>query len=77
MINAKVRVAPPIFLTALCVFLLGPERREEIFLLVGVQLNPRTVSGFSIIGMVFGLLMTLKALAERRFASESQTKYLR
>jgi len=74
MANPKLLVAPLIFFTALCLFLVGPERREEVLLLVGVRLNPRTVSGLSIIGMVFGLVMTLKTLAERRFAGSSQTK---
>lgn len=60
---AKLLIALTIFFAALSLFLLDPERREEILLLVGVHLNPRTVTGLSIIGMVFSVLAALKIVA--------------
>jgi len=71
---AKLLVAPTIFFAALCLFLLDPESCAQALMNVGVHLKPRTITALSIIGMVFGLVLTLKTLAERRFAGGSQTK---
>ena len=71
---AKLLVAPTIFFAALCLFLLDPESRVQALMNVGLHLNPPTITALSIIGMVFGLVMTLKTLAERHFTGGSQTK---
>ncbi len=52
------------FSVALYLFLAGPEQREETLALIGASLEYRTVTGLSIVGMVFGVVFTLRALFE-------------
>jgi len=70
---AKILLGIAIFLAALSLFVFGPERGEEALRLGGLDLDSRTATALSIIFMVFGAIVTLKALAERHFASGSGT----
>jgi hypothetical protein len=45
---AKLLLAPTIFFTALCLFLLAPESRAQALMKVGLHLNSRIESGCSL-----------------------------
>lgn len=70
---AKILLGIAIFLAALSLFVFGPEHGEEALRLGGLDLDSRTATALSIIFMVFGTIVTLRALAERRFASGRRT----
>lgn len=70
---AKILLGIAIFLAALSLLVFGPERGEEALRVGGVDLDSRTATALSIILMVFGAIVTLRALAERRFASDRRT----
>jgi len=71
---AKTLLGIAVFLAALSLFLFGPEQGEEALRVGGLDLDSRTATALSLIFMVFGAIVTLKALAERRFASGDRTK---
>ena len=75
MIIIKFLVATVIFLGALGLFLFGPQHGAEPLMIAGLDLDSRTATALSIIGMVFGVILALRTFAERHFASSDRTKY--
>jgi hypothetical protein len=64
--KAKIFLGLGIFLAALSLFLFGPEQHEPDLRFAGLVLRPRTATAVSVLFMVFGALMTLKSIAERK-----------
>ncbi len=60
---AKLVLAIGIFLLALNLLLLGPDRRQAVLTLVGLHLQPNSAIALSIIGMVFSVILALKTVA--------------
>ena len=63
----KILAGIGIFLTALSLFLFGPELHEPPLAFAGLVLRPRTATIVSILFMVVGALFTLKSFAEWKF----------
>ena len=74
MIIIKFVVATAIFLGSLGLFLFGPEHGADPLMVAGLDLDSRTATALSIIGMVFGMILALRAFAERHFASSDGAK---
>ncbi len=68
MSTVKIALGIVIFLAALSLFVFGPAHGEAPLMVAGMDLDSRTATAVSIIFMVFGAILTLKSLAERRFA---------
>lgn len=64
MVFAKSLIGIGVFSIALYLFLADPAQREATLALIGASLDYRTVTGLSIVGMVFGVVLTLRALFE-------------
>jgi hypothetical protein len=71
----KFLMATVIFLGALALFLFGPQHGQEPLMVAGLDLDSRTATALSIIGMVFGVILALRTFAEQRFASSDRAKY--
>ena len=65
--KAKIVPGVSIFLTALSLFLFGPEQHEPALTFAGVVLRPRTATALSIIFMVFDALLTLRSIVAWKF----------
>jgi len=61
----KLLLAVVIFVTALSVFLMSPERQTEILETLGIGLKQRAFFALSILGMVFSMILGIKAIAEK------------
>jgi len=72
--RAKILLGIAIFLVALSLFLFGPKQGEAPFRVAGLDLDSRTATAVSLIFMLFGVLPTLKTLAERHLASSRATR---
>lgn len=60
MVLVKLLIGIAIFSFALYLFLAGPTQREALLALVGASHDARAVTGLSIVGMVFGIALTLR-----------------
>jgi hypothetical protein len=65
--KVKILLGVSIFLTALSLFLFGPEHHEPALTFAGFVLRPQTATALSIIFMLFGALLTLRSILEWKF----------
>jgi len=75
MIIAKLLLGIAILLAGISLFLFGPEHGEEALMIAGLDLDYRTATALSIIGMVLGTLLALRFLAEWMFERKDRAKH--
>lgn len=61
---AKLGLAIAIFVTALSVFFMSPDRQTEVLETFGIGLGQRTLFALGILGLVFGSIAGIKAMVE-------------
>lgn len=60
----KLVLAIAIFITALSVFLMSPERQTELLETLGVDLKQQALFALSILGMVFSTILGIRVAFE-------------
>ena len=60
----KLILAVAIFVTALSVFLMSPERQTEVLATLGIGLKQRALFALSILGMVFSTVLGARTVFE-------------
>jgi hypothetical protein len=60
----KLGLAITIFVTALSVFLMSPERQTEVLETLGIGLKQRALFALSILGMVFSTVLGIRTAYE-------------
>jgi hypothetical protein len=60
----KLGLAITIFVTALSVFLMSPERQTEVLETLGIGLKQRALFALSILGMVFSTVLGVRTAYE-------------
>jgi hypothetical protein len=61
----KLLFAVVIFVIALSVFLMSPERQTEVLETLGIGLKQRAFFALSILGIIFSTILGLKTIAEK------------
>jgi hypothetical protein len=61
----KLLFAVVIFVIALSVFLMSPERQTEVLETLGIGLKQRAFFALSILGIIFSTILGIKTIAEK------------